>query len=67
VCWTKLLDFTNTPALAHAEIATFGNLVLHIAARITRGSRHIRLRLDQTWAHAHDIAQVWQAIRAAFT
>jgi DDE family transposase len=67
VCWTKLLGFTDTPALAHAEIATFRNLVLHIAARITRGSRQIRLHLDQTWAHANDIAQAWQTIRTAFT
>jgi hypothetical protein len=25
VCWTKVLGFTGTPALAHAEIATFRN------------------------------------------
>jgi DDE family transposase len=67
VCWTKLLGFTGTPALAHAEIATFRNLVLHVAARITRGGRRVCLRLDQTWTYADNIAHAWQSIRAAFT
>lgn len=66
VCWTKLLGFTGTPVLAHAEIATFRNLVLHVAACITPGSRGVRLRIDQTWAYAEDIAHAWQSIRAAF-
>jgi hypothetical protein len=67
VCWTKLLGFHDTPALAHAEIATFRNLVLHVAARITRRSRTIRLRIDQTWRWATEITQAWRTIRAAFT
>jgi hypothetical protein len=67
VCWTKLLGFHNTPALAHAEIATFRNLVLHVAARITTTARTIRIRIDQTWRWATAITQAWLAIRAAFT
>lgn len=67
VCWTKLLGFADTPALAHAEIATFRNRVLHVAARLTRGARQVRLRLDRTCAHAGDIARAWHRIRAAFT
>jgi hypothetical protein len=67
VCWTKLLGFRDTPTLAHAEIATFRNLVLHVAARITHSSRQIRVRIDQTWRWATEIAQAWLAIRAAFT
>jgi hypothetical protein len=66
VCWTKLLGFHDVPALAHAEIATFRNLVLHVAARITRGSRQTRLRIDQTWHWATEITHAWQTIRAAF-
>jgi hypothetical protein len=31
VCWAKLLCFTRTPLRAHAEIATFRNLVLYVA------------------------------------
>jgi hypothetical protein len=67
VCWAKILGFAGTPELAHAEIATFRNLVLHVAARITRGARQVRLRIDQTWRHAEAIAQGWHRIRAAFT
>jgi hypothetical protein len=67
VCWTKILGFAGTPKLAYAEIATFRNLVLHVAARITRGARQIRLRIDQTCRYANDIAAAWLTIRAAFT
>jgi hypothetical protein len=66
VCWAKILGFAGTPALARAEIATFRNLVLHVGARITRGARQTRLRIDATWKHA-DVAHGWLAIRAAFT
>jgi hypothetical protein len=66
VCWAKILGFTGT-ALAHAEIATFRNLVLHIGARITRGARQVRVRIDETRTHAHTIAQAWLKIRIAFT
>jgi hypothetical protein len=67
VCWAKLLGFTGTPVLAHAEIATFRNLVLHVAARLTRSARQVRLRIDRTWQHAEAIADAWLRIRAAFT
>lgn len=67
VCWTKILGFTNTPTLAHAEIATFRNLVLHAAARITRGARQVRLHIDRTRRYAKAIAAAWLTIRAAFT
>ena len=67
VAWAQLIGFTDHPALARAEITTFRNLILHVAARITRSSRQIRLRLDQTWAYAANIAQAWQRLRAAFT
>jgi len=67
VCWAKILGFTDTPMLAHAEIATFRNRVLHVAARITRGARQTHLRIDHTWKYADAIAQAWLRIRAAFT
>jgi hypothetical protein len=65
VCWTKLLGFRDIPALAHAEITTFRNLVLHVAARITR-SAEIQLRIDQTRRWATEIAHAWTTVRAAF-
>ena len=36
------------------------------AARITRGARQVRLRLDTTWRWATPIATAWQRIRTAF-
>ncbi|MDO0978186.1 IS1380 family transposase [Mycolicibacterium frederiksbergense] len=46
VTWTRLIGFRAHPTLAHAEIATFRYRVLHVAARITRGARQLRLRID---------------------
>jgi hypothetical protein len=66
VAWTKLLGFTEHPELARCEIETFRYRVLHVAARITRGARQIRLRLDATWRFAKAIATASQRIRDAF-
>lgn len=66
VCWTKKIAFADTPALARCEIATFRYRVLHVAARITRGARQIRLRIDKTWRWATQIAEGFHRLRTAF-
>lgn len=66
VTWCRLIGFRTHPALARAEIATFRYRVLHVAARITRGSRRLRLRIDATWRWASQIATAWHHIRSAF-
>jgi hypothetical protein len=66
VTWMRLLGFNSHPSLARAEIATFRYRVLHVAARITRGARQVRLRIDATWRWAAMIATAWQTIRTAF-
>jgi hypothetical protein len=66
VAWAQLIGFTDTPELARAEIGTFRYRVLHVAARITRGARQLRLRIDATWRWATAIATAWQRLRAAF-
>jgi hypothetical protein len=66
VAWAQLIGFTEHPELARCEIDTFRYRVLHVAARITRGARQLRLRLDATWRWAAAIATAWQAIRTAF-
>ncbi len=66
VTWTRLIGFGSHPALARAEIATFRYRVLHVAARVTRSARQLRLRLDVTWRWASAIAAAWQTIRSAF-
>jgi hypothetical protein len=67
IAWTKLIGFTDHPDLARCEIETFRYRVLHIAARITRSARQLRLRIDSTWRWAAPIATAWRRIRTAFT
>ena len=67
VCWTKKIAFADVPELARCEIAAFRYRVLHVAARITRGARQIRLRIDKTWRWAAQIAEGFTRLRAAFT
>jgi Transposase DDE domain group 1 len=67
IAWTKLIGFTDDPDLARCEIATFRYRVLHVAARITRGARQLRLRIDATWRWAKAIATAWNHLRTAFT
>jgi hypothetical protein len=66
VAWTKKICFADDPALARCEIATFRYRVLHVAARITRGSRQVRLKIDKTWAWAAQIAEGFHRLRTAF-
>jgi hypothetical protein len=67
VAWAKLIGFTNHPDLACCEIDTFRYRVLHVAARITRGARQLRLRIDASWRWTQPITTAWATIRAAFT
>ena len=66
VAWSKLICFSDEPALAHCEIAAFRYRILHMAARMTRGGRVVRLRLDGTWAWAKQLALAFARLRAAF-
>jgi len=66
VTWAQLVGFTEQPELARCEIASFRYRVLHVAARITRGARQVRLRIDATWRWAAAIATAWGRIRTAF-
>jgi hypothetical protein len=52
VAWSKLIGFTEHPNLATCDIDTFRYRVLPVAARITRGGRQTRLRIDGTWRWA---------------
>jgi hypothetical protein len=66
VTWTRLIGFSTHPELARAEISTFRYRVLHVAARITRGARQVRLRIDATWRWASAITTAWHHLRTAF-
>ena len=58
IAWTQTLLLTGN--LARAEPKKLRYRLLHTAARLTRGARRIRLRIDQHWPWAGDLA-------AAFT
>jgi hypothetical protein len=66
LAWTRLIGFRDHPELGRAEVGTFRYRVLHVAARITRAARQVRLRIDATWRWAAIIATAWQRIRTAF-
>ena len=66
VAWTKLIGFHGHTDLATCEIATFRYRVLHVAARITRGVRKVRLPIDATGRWATASCQAWQRLRVAF-
>jgi hypothetical protein len=67
VCWAKLICFVDEPAVAHCEIEAFRYAILHTAARITRSSRSVYLRLDRGWAWAKLLARAFSRLRAAFS
>jgi glutathione S-transferase len=66
LCWTKLICFADEPALARCEIAAFRYRVLHVAARLTRTGRQLRLKIDATWRWANQIAEAFSRLRTAF-
>ena len=67
LAWTKLLAYQDHPTIGRAEIAAFRYMILHTAARITRGApRQLRLRVDAGWRWATDVAHGYTAIREAF-
>ena len=65
IAWTKLICFADVVELARCEIAAFRYRVLHVAARLTRGSRQVRLRIDKTWRWAVHIAEGFHRLRLA--
>jgi hypothetical protein len=66
IAWTKKIAFADVPELTRCEIAAFRYRVLHVAARLTRGARQVRLRIDKTWRWAAHIAEGFTRVRGAF-
>jgi hypothetical protein len=61
VCWSKLIRFSDEPALAHCEVAAIRYRFFH-----TRGGRVVGLRLDRTWAWARQLTLGFARLRPAF-
>jgi hypothetical protein len=66
ICWTKQICLADAAELARCEIAAFRYRVLHVAARLTRSARQLRLRIDKTWRWAAQIAEGFDRLRAEF-
>jgi len=50
---------TDTPELAKAELKALRYRLLHVAARLVRGGRRLRLRLDRGWPWAATLARAF--------
>ena len=62
LAWLKLLALDGD--LAKAEPKTLRYRVLHAAARLVRGGRKRRLKIQATWPWAEAITAAWQRIDA---
>ena len=62
LAWLKLLALDGD--LAKAEPKTLRYRVLHSAARLVRGGRRRRLKIQATWPWAEAITAAWQRIDA---
>jgi Transposase DDE domain group 1 len=60
LAWTQTILLHDAPTLAKAEPKTLRYRLPHVAARLVRGGRRLRLRLDRHWPWATQLA-------AAFT
>jgi len=62
LAWLRLLALDGK--LARAEPKTLRYRILHAAARMTRGSRQRRLRIQASWPWAAEIVTAWHRISA---
>jgi hypothetical protein len=62
LAWLKLLALDGD--LARAEPRTLRYRVLHAAARLVRGGRRRRLKIQESWPWAEAITAAWQRIDA---
>jgi hypothetical protein len=62
LAWLKLLALDGS--LARAEPKTLRYRILHAAARLARGGRRRRLKIDASWPWANDIVLAWNRISA---
>jgi hypothetical protein len=62
LCWTRLLLLDGP--LAKTEPATLRYRLLHAAARLVKRSRHLILRVPQTWPWAKEFADALNRVRA---
>ena len=65
IAWAQTILLHDHSDLARAEPRTLRYRLLHVAGRLVRGSRRLRLALDQHWPWATTLAQAftrWAAL-----
>jgi hypothetical protein len=62
LAWTRVLLLDGE--LAAAEPKKLRYRILHVAARITRGGRRLRLRISATWPWRHTLAAAFHRLAA---
>lgn len=62
LAWTRVLLLDGE--LAAAEPKKLRYQILHVAARITRGGRRLRLRVSATWPSRHALAAAFHCLAA---
>ncbi|MEU8703549.1 IS1380 family transposase [Streptomyces sp. NPDC048680] len=62
LAWTRVLLLDGE--LATAEPKKLRYRILHVAARITRGGRRLRLRISATWPWRHELAAAFHQLAA---
>ena len=59
LAWAQTILLHDIATLAKAEPKTLRYRLLHVAARLVRGGRRLRLRLDATWPWATALAEAF--------
>lgn len=62
LAWTRVLLLNGE--LAAAEPKKLRYRLLHVAARLTRGGRRLRLRISATWPWRHELAAAFHRLTA---
>ncbi len=65
LAWTRLLLLDGQ--LARAEPKTLRYRILHVAARLVRGGRRLKLRIDSRWPWQHDIVTAFATVTRTAT
>jgi hypothetical protein len=63
IAWTQTTLLADQPELANAEPKTLRYRLLHVAARLIRGGRKLRLKIDRSWRWAHVLAAAFDRLR----
>ena len=64
IAWTQTILLHDDPTLAQAEPKALRYRLLHVAARLVRGARKLRLRIDRTWRWAPALARAFHRLNA---